>query len=219
MASVAFKVIGAIGLGSYALAYLCAKRRHIAHHRFRLVAVPVDNLPEMPRGYTWRRLEPGELSRHEIDVGPEVQAERFAAGMQCLGVFGSSGALVGVSWIGTGRQEDPLFGIRYELPAATAWDTGLWVPEDKRMTRAFAALWAAIGEWLRSERLAWTMSSIADYNVASITAHRRLGANELGTITILRLGRLQLSFGARPFLRWRHDVAAPVVRLQVPAVA
>jgi|GEM_PF-6609954 len=138
-----------------------------------------------------------------IDVGPEVQAERFAAGMQCLGVFGSSGALVGVSWIGTGRQEDPLFGIRYELPAATAWDTGLWVPEDKRMTRAFAALWAAIGEWLRSERLAWTMSSIADYNVASITAHRRLGANELGTITILRLGQ----------------AAAELRRAPVPALA
>ena len=40
MASLAFKVIGTIGLASYAIAYLCAKRRHIAYHRFKLVAVP-----------------------------------------------------------------------------------------------------------------------------------------------------------------------------------
>ncbi|HEY6817582.1 MAG TPA: hypothetical protein VI168_18750 [Croceibacterium sp.] len=216
MASVAFKVIGAIGLASYAIAFLCAKRRHIAYHRFRLVAVPASGLPAMPRGYTWRKLGRAELARHEIDAGPRVQAERFAAGLECLAVFSSSGELVGVSWIGSGSHEDPLFGIRYELPPLTAWDTGLWVPEDKRMTRAFAALWAAIGEWLRHEGLAWTMSSIADYNVASITAHRRLGARELRSVTVIRVGKLQISLGARPSLRWRGEANAPIVRLPVP---
>jgi len=217
VASVAFKVIGAIGLASYAIAYVCAKRRHIAYYRYKLVAVPASALPAMPRGYSWRRLGRAELAGHEIDVGPQVQLERCAAGLECLGVFGRTGELVGVSWIGAGSHEDPLFGVRYELPPATAWDTGLWVPEDRRMTRAFAALWAAIGEWLRHEGLAWTMSSITDYNVASLTAHRRLGARELRWITVIRVGKLQITFGARPSILWRGRAHAPVVRL--PALA
>ena len=220
MASLAFKVIGTIGLASYAIAFVCANRRHLAYHRFKLVAVPAAGLPAMPRGYAWRRLGRADLAAHTIDVGPEVQAARFAAGLECLGVFGRSGELVGVSWIGASDHEDPLFGLRYQLPPGTAWDTGLWVPEDKRMTRAFAALWGAIGEWLEAEGLAWTMSSIADYNVASLTAHRRLGARELRSVAVLRIGRLQLSLGARPFLRWRGAAAAaPVVRLSAPLPA
>lgn len=221
MAGVAFKVIGAIGLASYAIAYVCARRRHIAYHRFKLVAVPVANLPAMPRGYTWRPLERTDLAQHTIDVGPDVQAKRFAAGLSCIGVFGRSGELVGVSWVGCGAQEDPLYGIRYELPPEIAWDLGLWVPEDKRMTRAFSAVWAAMGEWLRGEGLAWTMSSISDYNVASITAHRRLGASELGSVAVIRFGRLQISFGARPLIRWRGaaDERAPTIRLDAPITA
>jgi len=216
VASVAFKVIGAIGLASYAIAYLCARRRHLAYHRFKIIAVPATGLPAMPRGYAWRALAPAELADHPIDVGSQVQAERFAARLDCLGVFDPKGALVGVSWIGKHSQDDPLFGIRYALPPGTAWDTGLWVPEDKRMTRAFSAVCAALGEWLRREGLEWTMSSIADYNVASITAHRRLGAHELHSVIVVRLGPLQISIGARPLLRWRSGRMLPTVRLGAP---
>lgn len=219
MADAAFRVIGASGLVSYAIARLCAERRHIAYHRFNLVAVPVAMLPAMPRGYSWRRLESAELACHKTDVEPQVHAQRLAAGLVCIGVFTRAGELVGVSWIGTGIQEDPLYGVRYELPPATAWDLGLWVPQERRMTRAFAALWAAIGEWLRGEGLCWTMSSIAAYNVASITAHRRLGASELRSVTVVRIGKLQISFGAEPLLRWRGTAEAPLVRLAVPGAA
>ena len=216
MAGLAFKVIGAIGLASYAIAYACAKWRNVSYHRFKIVAVPVEALPKMPRGYSWRVVGRAELARHPIDAGPEVQAGRFAEGLECLAVFDAKGSLAGVSWMDKRLHRDPEFRLCFELPPDTAWDTGLWVPEDKRMSRAFSAVWASIGEWLRREGLAWTMSSIADYNVASILSHRRLGARELRTVVVLRVGALQFTFGARPFLRFRSASAVPTVSLRLP---
>lgn len=216
MASLAFKVIGAIGLASYAAAYLCTKLRHVSYHRFRVVAVPVERLPEMPRGYNWRSLTSADLAGLEIDVGPEVQAARFDAGLDCLGVFDRKGELAGVSWLCKRQHHDPIFDLRYLLPANAAWDTGLWVPEDKRMGRAFSAVWAAIGDWLRREGLEWTMSSIADYNVASILSHRRLGARKLRHFVVLSIGSLQITFGARPLLRLKSRARPPSARLRVP---
>lgn len=218
MASLAFKVIGAIGLASYAVAYACARLRHVSYHRFKVVAVPASGLPSMPRGYTWRSLPPQELAEHTIDVGPEVQARRFEGGLECLGVFDRSGALVGVTWLGRRSYDEDGFGLRYLLPSQAAWDTGLWVPHDKRMTRAFSAIWAAIGEWLRREGLQWTMSSIVDYNIASILSHRRLGAHVLRWFVVVRLGKLQVTFGAFPVFRLREGTPIPTTRLQTPVV-
>lgn len=201
MASLAFKVIGVIGLASYAVAYAATRLRHVRYHRFRIVAQPTSALPQMPRGYTWRLLSPEDLAGHTIDVGPEVQHERFAAGLACLAVFDARGALAGVSWLATGTAQEPMYGLSFRLAPGCAWDTGLWVPPEKRMGRAFAAVWAAIGEWTKSRGLRWSLSSIADYNVASILSHRRLGARDMGTVMVLRIGSVQLTLGARPLLR------------------
>jgi len=219
MAGLAFKVIGAIGLASYAAAYLCTKLRHVSYYRFKVVAVPGADLPAMPRGYTWRALGPADLAGRTIDVGPEVQRARFAEGLDCLGVLDAKGGLVGVTWVGKRSHEDAQYGLRYVLPATAAWDTGLWVPEEKRMTRAFSAVWAAVGEWLRREGLDCTMSSIADYNVESITSHRRLGARDLHTVIVLRLGSLQLTFGARPWVHYPARRSLPTLRLSSPPLA
>jgi hypothetical protein len=216
VAGLAFKVIGTIGLASYAIAYACAKWRHVAYHRFKVVAVPVSGLPKMPRGYEWRTLSPVELSRHAIDASPENQQERFADGLECLGVFDRAGELAGIIWLGRNMQRDPLLGVRFALPAGAAWDTGLWVPEEKRMSRAFSAVWAAAAEWLRREGCEWTMSVIADYNIPSILSHRRLGAHELRTIVTLRFGRFQLTWGAWPFVRWKVAHGLPTTWLGAP---
>jgi hypothetical protein len=221
LAGLSLKVIGAIGMASYALAYLCTRARHLAYYRFEIVVVDAKGLPGLPRGYSWRVLDRQELAAHSIDVDAEAQRARFADGLQCLVTFDRSGALAGVSWMGKRSHEDPQYGVRYMLPANAAWDTGLWVPEDKRMTRAFSAVWASIGEWLAAEGLDCTISSIADYNAASIASHRRLGARRLRTITVLRLGSLQLTLGAWPWLRWHGRTDPPTVqfRLTAPAAA
>jgi len=219
MAGLAFKVIGTIGIASYAAAYLCAKLRHVSYFRFKVVAVQRDRLPAMPRGYNWRALGPADLAEHRIDVGPEEQRARFAQGLECLGIFDRRDGLVGLTWIGKRSHRDHQYGLHYLLPPVAAWDTGLWVAEEKRMTRAFAAVWAAVGEWLSREGLHCTMSSIADYNVESITSHRRLGARELHSVVVLRVGAVQLTFGARPLLHVRTRADVPVLDLNVPAAA
>lgn len=216
MSAFAFKIIGTIGLASYAVAVISTKLRFVSYQRFKVVAVRGDGLPAMPRGYAWRVLDPDELRHHAIDVGPEVQRERFAEGFECLAVFDRNDALVGVTWLARGSRDDRHFRVRFELPPGAAWDTGLWVPAEKRMTRAFSAVWAAVGDWLRREGLDCTMSTIADYNVASIAAHRRLGARELRTIAVIRCGPIQLTFGGAPFLRLGKRSRWPRLALPMP---
>ncbi|HEX7750807.1 MAG TPA: hypothetical protein VF440_00240 [Novosphingobium sp.] len=192
------KVIGMAGLASYAVAYVCARRRHVAYHRYKLIRIAAADLPDMPRGYSARVLSPAELARHTIDVGPDAQAERFRAGLACLGTFDRAGALVGVAWMARAAHREHDLHVRYVLPDNAAWDTGMWIPEDKRMGRAFAAVCAAIKQWLREQGLDCSMSSIADYNVSSILAHRRLGSVRMRYVTVLRIGRFQFTLGARP---------------------
>lgn len=216
MAGVAFKVIGAIGLASYTVAWLCTKLRRIDYHRFKLVAVHRGHLPRIPRGYHWRMLTAAELAGHPIDIGPEAQQARWQAGLQCLAVFDRQGEFAGCSWLGRHRAEEPHFGVGFDLPGGAAWDTGLWVPQDRRMTRAFSAIWAAIGEWLDSEGLDWTVSTIADYNVASILAHRRLGAVDLRNVVAVRLGHWRLTLGAWPLVQLARSPDFPRLRITIP---
>lgn len=163
----------------------------------------------MPKGFSWRMMNAAELASVAIDVGPDIQAQRFAAGLQCLAVLDRKNELAGVAWVGKRPYEEMHLRVRFVLPPRAAWDTGLWVPEDKRMGRAFSAVWAAMKLWLHHEGLAWTMSTIADYNIRSILAHRRLGSVDVGHVTVLRVGSLQITFGARPLLSVAGRSAMP----------
>lgn len=211
----AFKVLGIVGLSSYAVAYACAKLRHVSYYRYKLIVVPADALPDMPAGYSARMLSPDALAGFTIDVGAAAQRERFAGGLECLGIFDRKGALVGVTWLARNAHHEPGINVRYLLPENAAWDTGLWVPEEKRMGRAFAAVWGGIKAWLHREGLDCTLSSIADYNIASILSHRRLGSRRLGYVTIIRIGRLQITRGARPFLSLAGRRAVPTVKFSL----
>lgn len=204
-----------MGLASYAAAFVCVKLRHVSYDRFVLIAVPAAGLPDMPRGYSQRVLGPADLAALTIDVGPAIQAERFAAGMECLGVFDPAGELAGISWLAKQAYREGHLQVRFRLPDNAAWDTGLWVPEHKRMGRAFAATWGAIRHWLQREQLDWTLSSIADYNIPSILSHRRLGARTLGHVAVVRIGRWQFTVGARPFLTVQGRHAMPTARLRI----
>ena len=88
----------------------------------------------------------------------------------------------------------------FRIPAGTAWDTGMWVHPDHRLGRAFSALVAALGEWMGRQGVAGSYSRIADYNLASLTAHRRLGARMLGHFGVLKVGNWQWCAQGRPRL-------------------
>lgn len=194
-------IIGRSGRLSYLFGRLCDRTPGLLYVRHLLFVVSADSLPAMPRGYATRPLHPAELAGARIDADAEVQAERFAAGMTCLGLFDRHDALLGVTWLARGTHDETLLRVRFGLPDGLAWDGGLWIAESHRMGRAFSALWAGVRHWLEAEGLAGTISSIADYNAASLAAHRRLGARCVGQIVALRIGR------------WQCTLSGPALRL------
>ncbi|MCE7795487.1 hypothetical protein LWE61_02825 [Sphingobium sufflavum] len=199
-------IIGRSGRLSYLFGRLCGRLLGIDYIRHILVAMPVEAMPRMPRGYDARIVSAEELARHRIDADARVQADRFAMGMTCIGAFDRHGRLLGVTWLGTGHHRETVLRIGFGLPPGAAWDGGLWIDEERRMTRAFQALWAGVRDWLEAQGLAQTFSSIADYNAASIAAHRRLGATVVGQVGVIRIGGLQCTIGGRRRLCWSRTV-------------
>lgn len=202
---VTHSIIGRSGRLSYLFGRLCNRLPGVEYSRHLLVAMPTDRIPAMPRGYVTRIVAPEELSHYPIDAGAQVQADRFAAGMVCLGVFDRHERLLGVTWLGAGQHDETVLRVRFRLPPGTAWDGGLWIDEERRMSRAFPALWAGVRDWLETQGMYQTISSIADYNAASIAAHRRLGAQVVGQVGILRIGALQCTMGGRRLPRLSRE--------------
>jgi hypothetical protein len=213
----ALKILGAASVASYVVARIAVRAGWLGWHRQHIIAVPRAALPTMPRGFVVRELGPEDLSLHRIDADAGVQQARFAAGLICLGVFNARELLIGVVWLsGHGGREA---GIPLDLmpPEGAGWDTGMWIHPDHRLGRGFAALWAGVGEWLDGRGLTWSYSAIADYNVASLTAHRRLGAVEISTFIAVRLGRWQ--WVARGQDRWRLALGDRPLHWALPEVA
>lgn len=210
------KLIGLTGVVSYAVARAAVHFRVLSWHRAHVVAVPRARLPRMPRGYSLREIGFEELDQWVIDISPEQQATRFAQGLACLGAFNSNNDLTGVVWItGSGCTEGDV-ALFSRPPTNGAWDTGMWIHPDHRLGRTFQALWAGVADWLDARGLDASYSAIADYNVNSLGAHRRLGMVRLGSITALRIGQRQwISAGGA---RWRFARTGAPIIWQVPPI-
>jgi hypothetical protein len=193
-------MLGVAGLLSYAAARLAARAGMLGYNRYSLVAVPVEGMPKMPRGFRVDYLDADALAQHQIDIPIEVQATRFAQGLVCLGAFNSKNELVGVNWIGRGPFVEDEVHVRFSVPNDAGWDTGLWVRPEHRLGRGFAALWAGTAEWLQGQGCAWSMSRIADYNLPSILSHKRMGGVIVGHVTAVRFFRWQWMAEGRPRL-------------------
>jgi hypothetical protein len=193
-------MLGVAGLLSYAAARLAARAGMLGYNRYSLLAVPVEGMPKMPRGFRVDYLDAEALAQHQIDVSVEVQATRFAQGLVCLGAFNSKNELVGVNWIGRGPFVEDEVHVRFSVPNDAGWDTGLWVRPEHRLGRGFAALWAGTAEWLLGQGCAWSMSRIADYNLPSILSHKRMGGTIVGHVTAVRFFRWQWMAEGRPRL-------------------
>jgi hypothetical protein len=192
------QMLGLAGVLSYAAARLAAKAGVLGYNRYTLVAVPVEGMPAMPRGFRVEALSAEELSSLEIDASPDVQATRFAQGLTCLGAFNVRNELVGVNWIGTDPFVEDEVYVRFSVPSDAGWDTGLWVRPEFRLGRGFAALWAGTAEWLGARDRRWSMSRIADYNLPSILSHKRMGAVTVGHITAVRFFHWQWMAEGKP---------------------
>lgn len=184
---------------SYAAARASAASRVFDYHSYLIIAVPRQSMPQPPRGYDVREIDAATLSTFNIDASLQVQQARFDSGLTCIGAFEGDN-LVGVNWLGTESHVEDEVHIRYLLPEDAAWDTGLWIRPERRLSRTFAALWSGSAKWLETRRLNRSMSRIADYNSASLSAHRRMSAEVVGTLTVLGVGGWQLATVARPAL-------------------
>jgi hypothetical protein len=195
---VSLKMLGIMGVASYAAARLATKAGILGYRRYVLVAVPVEGMPDMPRGFDVRPVGAAELAGHEIDVGADVQADRFAQGLTCLGAFNAKGVLVGVNWVGLSDFTEREVHVRFHVPANAGWDCGLWIAPEYRLGRGFAALWAGTANWLRAHGREHSVSWIVDYNLPSLLSHRRMGALTIGHLTAVRLFNWQFIGKGRP---------------------
>ena len=194
------QILGVAGVASYALARAAVRSGLLAFYRYAIVATPQPSLPAMPRGYAVRPLSAAELAGHSIDAPPTVQADRFAQGMTCLAAFNRKEQLVGVTWLIEGGLIEDDVRVLFEVPENCCWDTGLWIAPAHRLSRAFAAIWAGTAEWMVERGLTHSVSRIADYNLASILSHRRMGAVTLGHHSFMKIAGWQYSWSTRPRL-------------------
>ncbi len=194
---------------SYALGRAAARIPGVSWHRYELIAVPLSGMPKMPRGHAVREILPEELKTLVIDAPLEVQDDRFARGLICLGAFDGE-ALVGVNWLARGQYDEDEVDVRFLLPKDAAWDTGLWIREDRRLGRAFAALWAGTAAWMAENGLSRSLSRIADYNLGSLRPHQRMGSKTIGMLSAARIGPWQIATGAQPAVV-RVGVGAPAI--------
>ena len=147
------QMLGLIGAASYLAARAARGMGTLAWHRYAILAQPRAGLPVMPRGYAVRELAAAELAGlaqegQAVDASAAVRAERFAAGLTCLGVFDRHAALTGLVWLGQGTYREDEVAVRFVIPPRCCWDTGLWIAPEHRMGRSFAALWAGVGQWM-----------------------------------------------------------------------
>ena len=205
---VALKMLGVAGALSYAAARLAAKAGVVDYRRFVLVSVPLNGMPDMPRGFSVRSLSPDALAQYVIDIPSSTQTDRFAQGLTCLGAFNAKDELVGVTWVGAGPYVESLVHVSFVVPKDVAWDCGLWIAPRFRLGRGFAALWAGTAEWIRQHDRRASVSWIADYNLPSLLSHRRMGAKTIGHLTAFRLFRWQFVPSSRPRL-FRTDSDRP----------
>lgn len=193
-------IIGIAGVASYAVARLAVRTGWVRWYRYAVIHLARAGLPAMPPGYSAHELTPEEALAIDTGATEEFRRNRLRDGMTCLAVRNRKGECVAAVWIGIGDCAEDDVAITFRVPQGAAWDTGMWVHPDHRLGRAFAALVAALGEWMDQKGVAGSYSRIADYNLASLTAHRRLGASLIGHHGVLKLGPWQWCAKARPRL-------------------
>lgn len=195
-------MLGLIGAASYLAARLARASGRAAFHRYAIVTQPRTGLPNMPRGFRVEALGGHALAEYSIDASTDVQAQRFAEGLTCLGVFDPKERLTGLIWLREGTYREDEVAVRFVLPTQCCWDTGLWIAPEHRMGRSFAALWAGVGAWMDVRGLSHSLSRVSDYNRTALNAHQRMGALVLAHHSFARFGGWQWCRTARPRLLW-----------------
>jgi hypothetical protein len=219
------RAFGPLGATLYictrALEKLSARRARL--HVYHLIAQPVADKPLLParRGRSIEVSEVGVQEALELPIARprEILAQRFAQGARCL-VARSQGRFVGCLWFITGPyEEDEVRCLFVPRPSErAAWDFDVYVDPSARLGLGFARLWDEANAILSSAGVEWSISRISAMNAVSLSAHRQLRAQRVGTAAFLALGSAQIMLSSlAPYVHvaLRRE-SRPVLAISVP---
>ncbi len=188
--------------------------------KYRFMAQAVARAPLSPargRAIDVRELRAGETPAAMARPGA-VLAQRFAQGARCLGAF-RAGELLGFLWFTLAPyQEDEVRARFVPAPARAGWDFDVEVLREHRLGFAFARLWDEANRLLAARGVLWSCSRISAFNAASLAAHKRLGALELGGAVFICCGSWQwMAATISPYVHLsRGPGSFPHLRLEPP---
>lgn len=172
--------------------------------KYYFVAQPVaQHAPKIVRGFGNTRMYLATATDAVIAQAPrpeQVLIDRFSAQHARCIVAHRNDELTGFLWLcPAGYREDEVRCVYRWTPDRVAmWDFDVYIAPQFRMGRLFTRMWDRAHAELRPEGIEWTLSRIDAFNSASLAAHRKLGARNLGWACFMVVGRVQLTLLSRP---------------------
>lgn len=179
----------------------------------------VQRIPEQPflppalsKNVCIERLMPTNPWLDKIAVPARVIADRFARGACGVAAL-RKGRLVGYAWWSAVGYSEKEVCCTFELsePEHAVFDFDVHVMPEHRLGLGFMAVWHAFAEELRRGGIQHSYSRISRFNEASLRAHARLGAKNIGQAIFLRAGAFTLVLMGRfPFVRVAFGTGCPL---------
>lgn len=180
---------------------------------YEMMAQPIVSKALLPaslaKNIEYLELQEGHPDIARMPARPDIKAQRFRQGAQCLAAY-KKGDLLGYVWFSRGHYQEDEVRCTYVLtsPADSVFDFDFYVMPEHRMGIAFMAIWHGANEFLRARQVTHTFSRMTRFNLASRRAHLRLGARCVARAWVLQVGSLELLVSdRRPHvgLTWRAD--------------
>ncbi|MFO1217469.1 MAG: hypothetical protein U1E89_03690 [Burkholderiaceae bacterium] len=208
-----FKEFGAaVGLLYVAHRLLSALSPRFALHYFEIMAQPITGKPllasGLARNLSFRELHSGDPEITLMPAREDIKADRFRSGARCLAAYRKH-QLLGYMWLAFERYREDEARFTFELaaPKESAFDFDFYVFPEHRMGIGFMAIWHGGNAFLHERGVRWSFSRVTRFNTASRRAHLRLGGQVVGSVWVLQLGVLEVTFATvAPFvaLTWRR---------------
>lgn len=170
------------------------------------VVQPIPDQPMLPpalfKNIDVERLTPSSPWLAQMPVPAPVMADRFARGACGIAVL-RKGQLVGYAWWTAASYPEQEVRCNFALrePAHAVFDFDVHVMLKHRMGLGFMSVWHAFAQELRRDGVEHSYSRISRFNLASVRAHARLGAQPIGRAIFVRVGTLTLALMAQfPFV-------------------
>jgi len=199
----------------------CSSRAQL--HKYYLVAQPVPAQPLLPQrrrtAITINVVSQAEYDPAWFPRPLEAILARFEQGAVCFVAFKAQEA-IGCLWLLPGPYLEDEVRCRFipSPPGQAAWDFDVYLQPAYRSGRTFAYLWDHANGWLRERGIGWTMSRIDAFNRASLDAHRRLGAQRVGALLFVGVGKSQMLLAdVRPYVHLsRNARRCPEIVVSAP---